>query len=545
MSDSVSFEEWLRRVPESEILDYIGPVYSGMLRALGKSGFRAGSVRDALVEIRTPIELLQDKRFLQLFIETQPLNRVHWLYDRVFHKDCDDDAAGIKALLSRRGTTLEKIGEVFGLQSQPPVLPDSQLEEVGQVRGNYSLFPHQRAVVEKLRTFLPGKFGRNRVMVHMPTGSGKTRTSMRLIAEYLLENEGASVLWIANTSELCAQAADEFVKSWTFIGNREVGINRLWGGREFSLDERGGVVVASIQTLHSLRINPERSNPTFRRLSKRLAAIIFDEAHQAIASTYQDAVDLLLSMCPSSVSLVGLSATPGRTWDDVDADTELSEYFQSNKIKLQIEGYSSPVRFLIEEEYLANPIFQTFNYEGAIEVNGKALSLDKYDASPEVLKAVGESSARNLLILDRLADLVTRHQRIMYFAPSVENSNIIATLLNSRGIEASSVTGQCSPQVRRENICRYKEVDSTPKVLCNFGILTTGFDAPQTSAALIARPTQSLVLYSQMVGRAMRGPRAGGNKECEIHSIVDPSLPGFDHPIRAFDNWEDVWKQDS
>ena len=82
-------------------------------------------------------------------------------------------------------------------------------------------------------------------------------------------------------------------------------------------------------------------------------------------------------------------------------------------------------------------------------------------------------------------------------------------------------------------------------VLCNFGVLTTGFDAPGTSAALIARPTLSLVLYSQMVGRATRGPMAKGNVAAEIVTVVDPELPGFGQIEEAFRNWEDVWDESS
>lgn len=77
--------------------------------------------------------------------------------------------------------------------------------------------------------------------------------------------------------------------------------------------------------------------------------------------------------------------------------------------------------------------------------------------------------------------------------------------------------------------------------MCNFGVLTTGFDAPKTSAVVIARPTRSLVLYSQMVGRAIRGVRAGGNPSAEIVTVVDPMLPGFGSIAEAFVNWEDVW----
>jgi superfamily II DNA or RNA helicase len=91
-------------------------------------------------------------------------------------------------------------------------------------------------------------------------------------------------------------------------------------------------------------------------------------------------------------------------------------------------------------------------------------------------------------------------------------------------------------------IDEYKNEDAAPKILCNYGVLTTGFDAPQTSAAVIARPTRSLVLYSQMVGRAIRGPKAGGNTTAEIVTVVDSALPGFGNVAEAFKNWEDVWR---
>jgi hypothetical protein len=73
------------------------------------------------------------------------------------------------------------------------------------------------------------------------------------------------------------------------------------------------------------------------------------------------------------------------------------------------------------------------------------------------------------------------------------------------------------------------------------GVLTAGFDAPKTSAVAIARPTKSLVLYSQMVGRAIRGPKAGGTSNAEVVTVLDRHLPGFGGVVEAFTNWEDVW----
>ena len=78
--------------------------------------------------------------------------------------------------------------------------------------------------------------------------------------------------------------------------------------------------------------------------------------------------------------------------------------------------------------------------------------------------------------------------------------------------------------------------------LLNFGVLTAGFDAPATSCVIIARPTRSLVLYSQMVGRAMRGIRSGGNRRCTIYTVVDEQHRGFTSVIDAFSHWEEIWR---
>ena len=89
-------------------------------------------------------------------------------------------------------------------------------------------------------------------------------------------------------------------------------------------------------------------------------------------------------------------------------------------------------------------------------------------------------------------------------------------------------------------IQQFRDTDDL-QVITNYGVLTTGFDAPRTNTAVIARPTDSVVLFSQMVGRASRGTRAGGNKECKIITIVD-ELPGFRSVAEAFEYWDDIWE---
>jgi superfamily II DNA or RNA helicase len=137
--------------------------------------------------------------------------------------------------------------------------------------------------------------------------------------------------------------------------------------------------------------------------------------------------------------------------------------------------------------------------------------------------------------------LINKHNRIIVFAMNVKHSNVLALALSAFGIEVYSISSDTDNQVRKNAIKRFKSDVDKPIILCNYGVLTTGFDAPKTSCAVITRPTDSLVLYSQMVGRVIRGPKAGGNEEAEIVTVVDTKLPGFDKVSEAFFNWEDVW----
>ena len=121
---------------------------------------------------------------------------------------------------------------------------------------------------------------------------------------------------------------------------------------------------------------------------------------------------------------------------------------------------------------------------------------------------------------------------------------MLAIVLRAQGIPTRAVTASTPPAERSAAIRWYRHhAPDETRILTNYGVLTTGFDAPRTSAALIARPTKSLVLYSQMVGRAIRGERVGGNREAEIVTVVDTGLPGFRSISEAFSNWEDVWQQ--
>lgn len=423
----------------------------------------------------------------------------------------------------------------FGLSSSGFKLPPSSLAaEV--VKPDYTLFKHQRDLMWKVNSYVSA--GRP-VVLHMPTGSGKTRTSMHLVAHYLKEQEPGLVLWLASTSELLEQAADTFGDAWEKLGNRECNVYRVWGNKSIDFSKmEDGIVVSGFQKLTSLW----KTDPVdVLRLAAKVSLVVVDEAHQAVAPTYKDLIDRFLLTGRRGV-LVGLTATPGRTWDDITKDQELADFFSQNKVSLDVDGWENPVSYLIEQGYLARPTFKKLNYESTKAPGDRKYNLDDFSSSE--LDHIASDQDRNVQIIKEVERMVeTGHKRIIVFCASVYHCKIVSHMLRGLSFNSEYIHGGTDDERRKRTIKNFKSRDNIAKVLCNFGVLTTGFDAPQTSAAIIARPTKSLVLFSQMVGRAIRGEKAGGNREAEIVTIVDTSLPGFGDVAEAFSNWEDVWEK--
>lgn len=429
----------------------------------------------------------------------------------------------------------------FGLSPLDAALAPAALP-IEEVAPHFSLFPHQRSVVarayEKIRS------GSGRTIIHMPTGSGKTRTAMHLVSRVLNEYESGVVVWLASSQELLEQATETFATAWRALGNRPLPVIRYWG--RYSQPPReldAGFVVAGLGKLHAWR---QRNPVDFLRLGAKTRLVVMDEAHQAIAPTYRALIDGLCS-AGSDRALVGLTATPGRTWNDIPSDQELSDYFGANKVVLEVEGEPNAVKYLLDKGYLASPTFRQIAYNSQTNVSQRehrALA-DCHEYSEADLDRLATDAARNIAILESVDRLIQAgHRRIILFAAGVRHAADLTIALASRGVRAELVTGETPSGKRASILNEFKRASDAPMVVCNFGVLTTGFDAPLTSAAVIARPTKSLVLYSQMVGRATRGVRAGGNETCEILTVHDPQYPGFGDIAEAFFNWEDVWSNE-
>lgn len=364
---------------------------------------------------------------------------------------------------------------------------------------------------------------------------------MNIVAEQLRSDPTKTIIWMAHSEELCEQAATEFEKAWSSLGSHSVRVHRYWGQRSLNVDHGGGDFI--VAGLPKMNATVHRDIALIGRLGARCALVVMDEAHQAIAPTYQLILDALVEPFPGT-SLLGLSATPGRTWNDPDADEKLAKFFARQKVMLEIDGYANPVEYLVEQEYLAKTEFHPVFFETGVSLSdADRLRIETdFEIPSDILERLAEDEMRNLGILAEIEKLIERHRRVIVFATTVEHSDLLAYTLRARGVWAKSVTGSTPAVDRQSSLDGFKSDADEPRVLCNFGVLSTGFDAPKTSAALIARPTVSLVLYSQMVGRAIRGKRAGGNARAEIVTVVDSNLPGFGDVGEAFTNWEDVWR---
>ncbi len=405
------------------------------------------------------------------------------------------------------------------------------------VSPKFPLYSYQRQVLADIVRALSSP--ERRAVAHLPTGAGKTRIAAHTACHLLNEKDtnDSLVIWLAATEELCEQAAAQLSEAWTHLGRRDACIHRHWGNR--SLDLRrlpSGFLVTGLAKLRSAAF---QDNTLLAHLAHCAAAIIFDEAHQAVAKTYSFITEQLCSVRPP---LLGLTATPGRSAHLTEDDYRLASMFNHNKVSIDPRGHDNPVTYLIQNRYLADPRFVPVSFESDATIADPQPGMDY---STDDLDRLGRNHERTLKIAELAKAAAARHPRTIVFCPSVESALECNKLLREKEIVTNVITANTPSEDRRAIIDFFRSDSREHVVLFNYGVLTAGFDAPRTRCVIIARPTTSLVLYSQMAGRAMRGPRAGGNSKAEILTVADTNLPGFGSVTDAFTNWEELWSTNS
>lgn len=434
---------------------------------------------------------------------------------------------------------------LFGINTDDLFEEKTALLPVEKIEIFKKLHAYQNWIRRSLNQFLRDS-SNSRVIVHMPTGSGKTRTMLESVSDHIRGyGKGTTVVWLAHSEELCEQSVQSFKEIWGKLGSEEAQVIRMWGGTrahgiDFSIPT---FVVASFQTAYNvLSTQDDVQFSLYSNIKKSCSLLVVDEAHQSTAPTYKDVIELFSNI---TTKIVGLTATPGRHHVGQSADETqiLSAFYQNNKINIKDDfgnELDDPIQYLTDRGVLA----KVNRYKIKSDSNIK-LTSNEYrhmerllDIPRSVLEKLGRDEKRTNLIVTHAINLaIEKNLPTIIFAPSKENAVDIATMLKLKEVQAVAITSDTQRDERRDNIDKFK-LGKIP-ILVNFGVLTTGFDAPNIKAVIIARPTTSVVLYSQMIGRGLRGPMMGGEEECYLVDVEDNiiNMPKANQAFTYFDNY--------
>ena len=163
-------------------------------------------------------------------------------------------------------------------------------------------------------------------------------------------------------------------------------------------------------------------------------------------------------------------------------------------------------------------------------LSSKCVELDSKDTAylkqfgefkKETIRSIGKDAERNRIILNDIHKLQKQgRKKILFFGCSVEHSRHIAMFLKIiYGMKVRYIDSKMDLDSRVSSIERFRSGDL--EVLCNFDVLTTGFDAPNVDCVFVGRPVRSTLLYTQMIGRGMRGIKSGGTEDMLVVDIDD------------------------
>lgn len=369
--------------------------------------------------------------------------------------------------------------------------------------------------------------GEKRVIIHLPTGSGKTRTANELLAERLNSLEpGRVVVWVCHSVELCAQAESSMVRLLKYRAQRRVNIIPFYGNtKELVIDsETPNLIYVTYGKLASYS-----KKFGLKHLASRTSLVVVDEAHKVLATTYSQLISDILIL---GSDLIGLTATPGRGNADKHVmNKALSAYFYSNLVSYKEVNAGNLFELLTEQGYLASIEHEVLLHSGSFKLDDDDLiKFNKTGFLPsDSLDDLSSNFSRNDEILGRIRQLIKNgKQRVLIFAASTEHAKILSALLEFKNLKSGLILGETPLEIRQEIYRDFKQGEIN--VIVNYGVLTTGFDEPKLDVCLIARPCSSPVLYSQMVGRALRGVKNGGNSQNLIIDVSDNfiGMPALD-----------------
>lgn len=371
-------------------------------------------------------------------------------------------------------------------------------------------------------------------LIQMPTGAGKTRVAMEIVSFFLNNQENRQVLWLADREELCQQAVDTFMSTWPHVSKFELTLYGIWGTITFpSKFESHSFIVTTYQKI--------RNTIKEKNFFLRPDLIIVDEAHNVLAPTYQAIIEDLKNLDYKQTRLIGLSATPGRAYKDSKSNLRLAEFFNRQIIEIESKD-QGVIEYLQDKRIISKvrrkPLDTKINYDLTKE-EWNQLAND-FDYPIQLLKRIANDQKRNLIITIQLLDLAKKNRQVLFFATSVEQSKMLCGLMIALNHPAAHIDGNTSSSYRRDVINKFRSGDI--KFIFNYGIFAAGFDAPNIDTIFIARPTTSIVLYSQMIGRGLRGPEIGGTEELLLIDVIDKINAKGLALDNVYDFFSDYWR---
>lgn len=337
-----------------------------------------------------------------------------------------------------------------------------------------TLRPYQQAAIDATLRQLE-QYASTTVV--LPTGLGKTVFAARLISGW----DRGNCLFLAHTQELIAQAADKLESELGYRPGVEMNVQGVDPGTFW----QGGMsVVGSVQTMYG-----DRRLAKYARFPFGL--IVVDECHHATSATYKKVVGHFQAINPNC-KVVGITATPNR------ADgAALGLMFES-------VAYQMSINDAVDQGWLA-PILQEYVVVDSLEFDGVKTRKNEFGEADfnaaqleEVLTQEEMLHKMAVPTVEKVGDRPT-----LVFTATVRHAHELAAVINRYKNGSAAAVDGTTPKETRKEIVRDFAAGKT-QFLCNCAVLTEGFDSPNCAAVVMARPTKSLCLYTQMLGRGLR-----------------------------------------
>lgn len=317
-----------------------------------------------------------------------------------------------------------------------------------------------------------------RPIISLATGLGKT-----VIFATQAQRTSDRVLVLAHRDELIDQASKTL--------RAQLPADRTIGRVVADCNETdASVIVASVQTLYAKRLRKTWPPGHF-------ALVIIDEAHHAASPSYKAILDYLQ---PSRV--LGVTATPYRG-DKVTLSTVFDGLV-----------YHFGIREGIRDHWLTD--LKAYRVETKVDLDPVHTQGGDFQTG-ELAQAL-DTPERNRLLAEATQQYAPQ-RRTICFTITVDHAHHMAAAFNAQGMPAAALSAETPKPLRQDTLRQFH--DGTIQVICNCGILTEGFDEPRVEAIVLARPTKSLPLFTQMVGRGTRPADDIGKTDCIIIDAAD------------------------